>query len=303
MVSNICLQGTSLSARPLRQALGTFTIVESIMIQKFVKLILLFILFCGCSSKEKAPASQLSSKIEDSIPMKKEQKEEQIKVDEIVEPEKDFQLLREFDAYQGDIVISGDSIKVYEDNPDRFFITNSSRADSLDILMKQIYPDYKGESHLLFISVWQNDSFVQILGNKPANHPDIDYGIDSDNSVALSIADTIISKIPIKRFDKLLIKKYEMQDLDEDNDEEIIIVYSVPEQGKRNLGYYYGIFIIDYEDEDYKISFHYHSSYTSRIGNVEIKDLTGDGKKEIILFGVGVGGSGYTTSMQVFGYN
>lgn len=272
------------------------------MIQKFVRLILIFILFCGCSSKEKEAASQLPSKIEDLTPMK-EEKEETAKVDETVEPGKDFQLLREFDAYQGKIIFSGDSIKIYEDNPHRYYISHSSRFDSLDILMKQIYPDYKGESHLLSIYVWQNDSFTQILGDKLANPPDKDYGIDRDNSLALSIEDTMISKILSDKYDSLLIKKYERQDIDEDNDEEIIIVYSDSEKGKGYFGYYYGIYIIDYEDEDFKISFHYRSEYETHIGNLEVKDLTGDGNKEIILFGVGIGGSGYTTFMQVFGKN
>jgi len=202
-----------------------------------------------------------------------------------------YKLFADFSANRGEIVLQNDSVFIYSALTDMDGVYNSN-------LMSD---NASGVSNIHHLSVyhWEETRFVPIREDTVSFQPMATEAIDRDNSVDLSIRDVAAQRAIAEIRDEILIKHQETADLNGDGVPEYLLVYSRARTGE--FGYFYGIIILEQSRNRYTIAYQYISDFQSYVGDLVLRDLTGDTQPEIILYELDFGASGYTAYAQVFG--
>lgn len=203
----------------------------------------------------------------------------------------EYVLFADFTAYQGDILIQDDSIKVYSVAMDEEFMYSADLMD--ERVTDEDHP------YLLSVYYWEDDKFVLMRNDSLRHHPAASYAIDKENSIDEPIENTAVIRAISQVRERLLIKHQAEADLNNDGVAEYILVYSHPKTGE--FGYFYGIIILEQSGGRYIIAYQYTSDFESYVGEFLVQDVTGDAQPELILYESDFGASGYTVYAQIFG--
>ncbi len=263
------------------------------MIPRSVKYRILIVLLCmlslvGCQPKDDAESSGAPEV--DSSPSATRTIERDIGLPGR-QTASDYTLFADFSAYQGDILVQGDSIKVYsamtaEASLHSSVLTDESTAD-------------ENHQYLLSVYRWGDDKFVLMRNDTLEHHTTATYAIDKENSIDEPIGNMAVRRAISQVREGLLVKHQAEADLNNDGVPEYILVYSHPQTGE--FGYFYGIIILEESGGRYTIAYRYTSDFESYVGDFSIRDVTGDSQPELILYEADFGASGYTVYAQIFG--